>query len=113
MASVLERYVQGECEQVWDELVALGDQVQAEPLHADALAVARETMWRARANIETLVPRLQRLDYKFGYDWLEPDERASVENHPPLFASPGPDAQARLAELERLAGGIPLSLRVV
>ena len=61
MASVLERYVQGECEQVWDELVAPGDQVQAEPLHADALAVARETMRRARANSETLIPRLQRL----------------------------------------------------
>lgn len=107
----LQRYVAGEHEQVWAELVALGAAAHDEPVHSDALAVARETMRRARANIETLIPRLQRLGYKFGYDWLDPDMQASMTNHPALFAAPGPDVQEQLGELERLADGIPLSIR--
>lgn len=69
MGAYLERYLRGECEAVWDELVALGAGVREEPLHSDALAVARETMRRARANIETLIPRLRELGYEFGYGW--------------------------------------------
>jgi hypothetical protein len=45
--SYLERYLTGEHEQVWAELVALGAAVRDEPLYSDALAVARETMRRA------------------------------------------------------------------
>jgi hypothetical protein len=60
-ASYLERYQAGEHEQVWAELYALGTAVREEPLYGDALAVARETMRRARYNIETLIPRLQTL----------------------------------------------------
>jgi hypothetical protein len=68
----LDRYLRGEHEQVWDELVALGAAVREEPLYSDALAVARETMRRARHNIETLIPRLVRVGYLFGYGWLQP-----------------------------------------
>jgi hypothetical protein len=53
----LERYLVGEHEQVWAELVALGEAVRDEPVYSDALVVARETMRRARWNIETLIPR--------------------------------------------------------
>lgn len=72
MSSFLERYERGECEQVWDELLALGAGVCEEPLYADALAVARETMRRARHNIEVLIPRLVRVGYQFGYGWVQP-----------------------------------------
>lgn len=72
MASYLERYQRGEREQVWAELVALGDQVRSEPLHTDALAVARETMGRVRQNIEVLIPRLVAIGYQFGYGWVQP-----------------------------------------
>ena len=44
MTSFLERYQQGACEEVWADLLALGEQVYTEPLYTDALAVARETM---------------------------------------------------------------------
>jgi hypothetical protein len=108
----LARYLAGEYEQVWADLMALGEQVREEPLHADALAVAHETMRRVRANLEALIPRLQRLGYKFGLDWLEPDAQTSVKHpSPPPFTAPGPDVQEQLAELERLADGIPLSIR--
>src|SRR5258708_2993173 len=72
MSSYLERYLAGEREHVWDELVAVGAAAREGPLYADALAVARETMRRVRANIETLIPRLRRIGYDFGYSWIQP-----------------------------------------
>lgn len=50
----LARYNAGEYEQVWAELGALGAAVRAEPVYSDALAVARETMWRVRENLTAL-----------------------------------------------------------
>ena len=63
----LERYLAGEYEQVWAELVGLGEQVRREPVFADAWAVACETMRRVRANIERCIPRLVRVGFIFGY----------------------------------------------
>jgi 3-oxoacyl-ACP reductase-like protein len=68
--SYLDRYLSGEHEQVWAELVAVGEQVRKEPLYSDAWAVARETMRRVRLNIEQLIPRLVQVDFVFGYDSL-------------------------------------------
>lgn len=72
MTSYLERYQLGEFERVWQELGALGAQVQEEPLRSDALAVARETMRRVRHNFEMLIPRLVHVGYQFGYGWIQP-----------------------------------------
>ena len=66
--SYLERYMNGEYEQVWDDLLELGPVVRQEHLYADALAVARETMRRVRRNIEELIQRLIDLGFVFGYD---------------------------------------------
>jgi hypothetical protein len=91
-----ERYLAGEQEQVWAEIVAVGAAVREEPLYSDALAVARETMRRARHNIELLVERLQAIGYRFGYAWLAKEGRFSKE---------------AIAELEARVGTLPLSLR--
>ncbi|HEY7782164.1 MAG TPA: hypothetical protein VIC85_18385 [Ktedonobacterales bacterium] len=72
MGSFLERYERGESEQVWTELIALGQAVREEPVYSDALAVAHETMRRARENIERLIPRLVAVGYQFGYGWVQP-----------------------------------------
>jgi len=66
--SYLERYVGGEYEQVWDELLALGPVVRQEPLYSDAMAVALETMRRVRSTIEELIQRLLGIGFVFGYD---------------------------------------------
>jgi hypothetical protein len=60
----------GEYEQVWQELVALGEAVRKEPLYSDTLAVARAMIWRVRYNLELLISRLQTVGYRFG-DELE------------------------------------------
>jgi hypothetical protein len=61
----LDRYVAGEHEQVWADLVALGPEVRKARYRAEAVEVARETMRRVDANVRILVTRLQTLDYRF------------------------------------------------
>jgi hypothetical protein len=65
MAYFLERYLEGQRSDVWDELVALGDRVREEPVFADAVAVADETIRRVRNNAEILIPRLAAKGYQF------------------------------------------------
>jgi hypothetical protein len=64
----LERYNNGVYEQVWHELQRMGKAVREEPIYADAVAVARETMIRVRQNILLLIERLSRMGFVFGYD---------------------------------------------
>ena len=115
--SYLDRYLHGACVEVWAELQALGETVSEEPLYTDVYAVARETMRRARRNIEVLIPRLVHIGYQFGYGWLQPPPLSSFEvrerkwytaalawtrTQPPMFVSASAsledlaDAQARL-----------------
>lgn len=98
MASYLERYRNGEYEAVWAELTALGDAVRDEDVYADAVAVADETMSRARLNVETLVSRLTSL----GYNFVHPEQ---------TFVLPGPWIEEQVAQLEAITGPLPLSLR--
>ena len=62
----LERYRNGEHEQVWNDLQSLGPSVRQEPYYTQARDVATETMRRVRRNCERLVARLQTLGYIFG-----------------------------------------------
>jgi hypothetical protein len=98
MATFLDRYRRGECEQVWSELLALGDQVRKQPLYTDALAVASETMTRARKNIELLAPRLTKLGYRFAHP-----ER--------MFVPTNKEFRELVAQVESRGGLLPLSLR--
>lgn len=98
MPSYLDRYLAGEHEQVWDELMALGAAVRDEPLYSDALAVARETMRRAKYNVETIVARLKENGYLFAY----PDS---------IYVASGSNVQTLLDEREEKVGPIPISLR--
>ena len=63
--SFLRRYQAGEHEAVWADMTALGAAVRSAPYMDDAWAVARETMRRARSNVETLIRRLDALGYQF------------------------------------------------
>ena len=60
-----DRYQRGERIQVWSDLIALGEAVRQEPVYSEAMAVARETMARARQNVETLITRLDGIGYEF------------------------------------------------
>ncbi len=109
----LERYLAGENEQVWAELQELSAAVREEPLYSDALAVARETMRRARYNIELLIPRLSGLGYQFGYEWWPNSDRDLLNDldAPPVFARPSPEIRKQLATFEAEIGTLPLAVR--
>lgn len=93
-----ERYRRGQHEQVWADLLRLGEQVRAEPYLAEARAVAQETMARAAANVARIFNRLTEMGYQFAL--------------PDLAYAPPPDnTEDLLMELEELAGPLPLSLR--
>jgi hypothetical protein len=112
--SYLGRYLAGEYERVWDELVTLGATVRETAYLDDALAVARETMRRVKQNV--LIPRLQSCGYVFGYQWAvdkgisTPEAAAEHERLDPDWCPPSDNVQAVIAELERRAGILPLSL---
>jgi hypothetical protein len=65
MATLLDRYRDGDCEAVWSDLERLGDAVHQEQYLADARAVAEETMKRVRHNAELVASRLAELGYEF------------------------------------------------
>ena len=98
--SYFERYRRGEHESVWRELVAMGEQIRHSSVHEDALEVARETMRRVLANAKMLASRLKDEGYEFGW--------------PHEILIPPPDSTAAmLAQIEREAGALPLSLRAL
>jgi hypothetical protein len=80
---LFERYVAGEYNKVWSELVAMGPAVREEPIVADALAVAYETMRRVEANVQTVVGRLRAMNYRFHTSEmaLDMDREGGTANH--------------------------------
>jgi hypothetical protein len=103
MITYLERYREFasagyENTRVWAELTSLGSDIRNEPLYSDALAVARETMSRARQNIEILVDRLKKLNYRF----LDTRE---------IWTPPDQDSLMALKTLDANYGPVPVSIR--
>jgi hypothetical protein len=83
--NLLVRYLAGEYEPVWRDLVSLGADVRRPPYEEPAIEVARETMRRARQNVDVLVRRLRQLEYQFFADkpeWirrqLDEEERSAL-----------------------------------
>src|SRR5438105_15285448 len=97
MSSVIERYAHGQHEQAWDDLYALGSAVRRLDHFDDAMAVARETMRRVRANCELLIRRWEALGWRFGNDTRA--EPLGEPLPPPV-----------LDHIERLYGTMPLAL---
>jgi hypothetical protein len=102
----LERYLNGQYEQVWSELQALGPAVRQEPHYSLAREVAAETMRRVRRNCERIVSRLHSAGYIFG---TFPDGSTGYYTNGPLVA-PSKATRADLAELEERVGPLPISL---
>jgi hypothetical protein len=102
----LERYKNGEYQQVWEELLALGPKVRQEPHFSQAWAVAEETMRRVQRNCALIVSRLEEEGYTFG---VYPDGSKDYFSFGPLVP-PTEQTSADIEVLEEMAGPIPLSL---
>jgi hypothetical protein len=107
--SFYERYLAGECEQVWDELYLLGADVRKPDYFTDAVGVAQETMRRVRLNCEMLIHRLEQFGWRFGYEWTGKWAAEDVAEQPPLLGEP--TSTAILDNIEANSGLLPISLR--
>jgi hypothetical protein len=97
MSKWVERYRDGQCRQVWTEMTSIGADLRADQAAAaEAKIVVRETMRRARRNVERLVDHLPRFGFKF--------------EATPLVDPPS-DAASELDALEAHVGVLPMSLR--
>lgn len=94
---LFDRYLAGDHQKVWEELVAMGPSVREDPRAADALAVAYETMSRVSTNVRTIAARLEAVGYQ--------------KEEGVLYQPPGTNTRKQIARLERKAGTLPLSLR--
>jgi len=103
---LFDRYQAGAHREVWQELVSLGDRVREDPIAADALAVAYETMRRVESNVRTLAERLGTMGYRFVDD---PSELGASPTRP--HVPPPADIQKRVIAFEKEFGTLPLSLR--
>src|SRR5687768_7290999 len=105
MSSWVERYVAGEYERVWAEVVALGPRA-IDPAFAPAVdALARETMQRALRNVEALTSLLPSIGWRFKFPMSGPPSDLCVH------ARPQPDVAEKIAALEELCGPLPASIR--
>lgn len=102
----VERYQNGEYEQVWKEFQSLGASIRNEPYNHQAREVAAETMRRVRRNCEQIISRLHALGYVFG---TFPDGTRRSFSVEPLTL-PSDQMQSDCEELEAEAGPLPLSL---
>lgn len=98
MNQYLERYLNGEHEAVWQELLTLGALDHESAVFLDVYAVAQETMSRAKHNVLTIISRLEDIAYQFAL----PEQ---------VHTSPASDAGENLQKLVSHAGPLPLSLQ--
>jgi len=102
---LLARYRKGEHDEVWRDLESLGERVREPRYLEPARAVARETMQRARRNIETIVSRLHDMNYRFCVLEAPAPRR---RNQP--FVPPAAGVAKQLKKIERQGMVLPLSL---
>jgi hypothetical protein len=102
----LERYLDGEYQQVWDELVSLGAGVCQGPHYNQAWAVAEETMRRVQDNCSELISRLKTMEYKFG---VYPDGSYGYYSAGSMVA-PTTETYDTVDALKDIVGPLPLSL---
>lgn len=97
--SWLSEYRAGAYAEVWSAIAAAGAAVRTDPGRWRAAKdVARETMRRARLNVEAIHSRLLSEGYQF--------------SHPEIaLIDPEPDGSTRLDQIEEEVGPIALSLR--
>jgi hypothetical protein len=97
MSSLLQRYLNGERERVWDEIRQLGPVPDA--LRAEVDAVATETMRRVAVHVRRLAEALAELGL------------VSAAEAVPLHRPPTAEELADLDLLDREIGGLPSALR--
>lgn len=110
MERLLSRYLAGAYEQVWEELLSMGEDVRREPWSTEARTVAQETSRCVRHNCELLIARLEQLGWRF-FD-AHPELRSPYAPWQGVARLCSPASLGMLNEIEQQFGPLPLMLRV-
>jgi hypothetical protein len=100
----LNRYREGQRDQVWDEMLQLGGAIRGSDRVDEAQLVCDEMARRARRNIEVIVERLSSDGYRFHSN----DDRQTPETP---YVPPTATAREHEEWLDRRFGPLPLTLR--
>jgi hypothetical protein len=115
MPDLYDRYQRGFHQEVYDELLALQEQINDPFIYKEALEVTRAIMKRVRSNIELLLPCLHKMGYLFRkgglWDNFSPEEKARIDTEYPIFQPPTSETLEHVVVLEQLVGPLPLSLK--
>lgn len=106
MTSLLNRYLAGQHECVWNELRALDSLEANDPMRQEAWLVVQECMCRVRRNVLTIVDRLRAGGYVFSDTNVDPPEGISAP-----ITEPDQESVKLCDWLEREFGPIPLVMR--
>ena len=93
----LERYLEGQCEQVWDDIqhFVVLDQ---EDTYLDVLNVVQETTARSAYNINLIVSKLKAVNYVFAQPYH-------------IIAPSNSEASSEIIDMELRVGPIPLTVK--
>jgi hypothetical protein len=120
MSHFYDRYQRGFYQEVYDDLLAMQEQVfDDELIYRDAVLVAKTMMQRVKYNIEVLIPRLADLKYQFAGSGLVKnsvrnsllDESGHMYETSPVFHAPEAEMSQKISNLEQHFGSFPLSLK--
>lgn len=109
--NLVERYKGGQYEEVWKELIMLGEEVRNPEILPLAQDVARNAMVTVRRNIEELIKRWQAKDFVFGYNWIHKRDNVRAKGEPPILAKPTHKEIELLDKFEKEFGPLPIVLR--
>jgi len=112
MPELYDRYLQGACQEVYDEMLVMHEHLYEPLIYEEALLVMRELMRRVRVNIERLITGLHHIGYQLGkggfWEEFSPEEHLAFS---PIVQAPPLATPESIARLEHLAGPLPLSLK--
>lgn len=97
MNQFLTRYLNGDREEVWQAMIAMGPVDREGEIYEHVYAVAQETMNRVNHNINTIIKRLERIEYNFALP-----EYVKI--------SPSTETRSQIQQLESKVGPLPISL---
>jgi hypothetical protein len=92
---------------VWQELRQLGSGIRESEWAEEARLVCDQMAHRARHNIELVVERLSKDDYRFH---ANNDDQTPVQPHIPPTSTSTPAAAAHADWLEQRFGAVPMTL---
>lgn len=105
MGLLLDRYHAGDCQAVWQELLAQGGGMQPSPDFLDAEEIANETMRRAKANVKTILTRIPEIGYHLKFSLHAPAGSISA------YSEPSAEVESEILNFEKTVGPIPLSIK--